>query len=69
MPPLELISNREIEIIKLISQEYTTQEIAKVLYISKSTVETHRSNILGKLKVKNSAGIVRKGFELGLIAI
>lgn len=54
---MEALTEREIEIMKLILNENSTQEIADGLKISISTVETHRRNLLKKLKVKNSVGL------------
>lgn len=54
------LTKREREIIKLIVEEYTTREIAQMLFISQGTVETHRNNIIQKLGVKNVAGLVRE---------
>lgn len=53
------LTKREKEIIKLISNEYTNQEIADKLFISARTVDTHRRNLLQKLGVKNTAGLVK----------
>lgn len=53
------LSDREIEILRLIVDEYTNQEIAEKLYISKRTVDTHRTNLLNKTDSKNTAGLVR----------
>ena len=53
------LSKRETEVIILICQEYNTQEIADELFLSPHTVETHRANILLKIGVKNTAGLVR----------
>lgn len=61
------LSKREIEVLDLIAKENTTSEIAKLLFISEGTVITHRKHILAKLDVKNTAGIVRRAFELGYI--
>ena len=58
---------REKEILNLIIQEFTTEEIALKLFVSTKTVESHRSNLIQKLGVKNSAGLVRVAFEKGLI--
>ncbi|WP_191963338.1 response regulator [Flavobacterium luteum] len=58
---------REKEILNLIIQEFTTEEIAVKLFVSTKTVESHRSNLIQKLGVKNSAGLVRVAFEKGLI--
>ena len=58
---------REKEILTLIIQEFTTEEIAVKLFVSTKTVESHRSNLIQKLGVKNSAGLVRVAFEKGLV--
>ena len=52
------LSEREIEIIKLISDGCTNKEIADRLFLSTHTVNTHRKNIMNKLGIKNTAGIV-----------
>ncbi|MCF8370099.1 MAG: response regulator transcription factor [Bacteroidales bacterium] len=57
------LSKREIEITRMICQEKSTQEIADELFLSPHTVETHRANILLKLGVKNTAGLVRWAVE------
>lgn len=61
------LTSREKEILKLITKEYTTEEIAEELFVSVKTVESHRSNLMQKLGVKNSAGLVRVAFEKGLL--
>ncbi len=61
------LSEREKEVIKLITQEYTAQEIAKKLFISQHTVNTHRKNLLSKLDVKNVAGLVKYAIKNGLV--
>ena len=63
------ITKREEEILKLIAQEYSNPEIAKELFISIRTVDTHRRNLLEKLQVKNTAGLVKYAFRLGLVDI
>lgn len=65
---LAILSEREIEIIKLISQELSTNEIAEKLFLSPATVETHRHNILKKLSLKNSIGLVKFAMKNGLIS-
>ncbi len=59
---VEILSKREQEILKLVSEEKTNQEISKMLFISTRTVETHKRNILMKLKIKNVAGLVKYYF-------
>ena len=54
----ETISNREIDVVKLICQEKTNQEIADILFLSPRTVESHRQRILDKIGAKNTVGIV-----------
>ncbi len=61
------LSRREKEILKLIAHECTTQEIADKLFLSYRTVESHRYNLLQKLNVKNSVGLVRVAMEMGLL--
>jgi DNA-binding NarL/FixJ family response regulator len=56
---LKDITKREIEIIQLICQEYSTPEIAEALFISPLTVETHRKNILKKTKVRTIVGLIK----------
>lgn len=57
------ITKREKEILALIVDGYTSSQIAKILYISPRTVETHRSNLMQKLEIKNTAGLVRYAME------
>lgn len=64
---LPKISRREKEVLKLIIEEFTTQEIAKQLFISLKTVESHRSNLLAKLNARNTAGLVRIALENNLL--
>jgi len=61
------LSDREIEIIRLIARQMTTREIAVELTLSVHTVETHRKNILLKLGLRNSPGLVRYALQKGLI--
>lgn len=64
---LPSISRREKEILKLIIDELTTGEIAEKLFISIGTVETHRHNMMNKLGVRNTAGLVRVAITHGLV--
>ncbi|NNF33600.1 MAG: response regulator transcription factor [Saprospiraceae bacterium] len=61
------LSRREKEILSLIVQEHTTGEIAEKLFISFGTVETHRRNMLNKLGLRNTAGLVRMAMEYNLL--
>ena len=64
---LDKLTRREQEVLEAISEELTTQEISKKLFISPKTVETHRMNLLSKLGSKNSVGMVKVAIEKGLI--
>lgn len=61
------ITKRELEVIKLIAEEYTTQEIADALYVSTNTVATHKRNLFVKMDVKNSVGMIKKASDWGLL--
>lgn len=61
------ISARELDVLKLICNELNTQEIAESLFISPHTVETHRANLLLKVGVKNTAGLVKWAVENEII--
>ena len=63
------ISNRELEILHLVAYEHSTKEIAKELFLSEHTVLSHRKNLLIKMDAKNTAGLVRRGFERGILSI
>ncbi|MEZ4897492.1 MAG: response regulator transcription factor [Saprospiraceae bacterium] len=64
---VDLLTKRETEIIRLIAQELSSAEIAEKLFISAGTVETHRHNIMRKLKVRNVIGVVKFAIKNGLI--
>ena len=61
------LSPREVEIIKLIVQELTTNQIAEKLFISPRTVDTHRKNILQKINTKTLVGLIKFAFENKLV--
>lgn len=57
--PKRNLTGRESEILKFIAEELTNKEIADRLFISPRTVETHRRNLIQKLKVRNTVGLVK----------
>ncbi|MEM8899781.1 MAG: response regulator transcription factor [Bacteroidota bacterium] len=61
------LSRREIEVLGLIAQEFSTKEIAEKLFLSLHTIETYRKNLLRKLDARNSVGLVAKAYQLGLL--
>lgn len=56
--PKDTLTARELEILQLVAQQYTTREIADKLFISHKTVEVHKSNLLSKTGTKNTAGLI-----------
>jgi DNA-binding NarL/FixJ family response regulator len=61
------LTHREKQILKLIAREYSNSEIAAKLFISIRTVDTHRRNLLQKLKLRNTAGLVKYAIQNKLI--
>ncbi|MGH1385437.1 response regulator transcription factor [Kordia sp.] len=64
----KIITRREKEIIQLIAQELTTDQIADTLFISKHTVETHKKNIFLKLQVNSAVGLIKKAIYFGYVS-
>jgi DNA-binding NarL/FixJ family response regulator len=64
---LDGLTDRELEIVRLISSGLKSSEIAKQLYISVNTVETHRKNIFSKTGVKNAVGLSHYARKHGII--
>ena len=62
-----MITHRETEILKLITQQHTSKEIGKLLAISVSTVETHRRHLFQKLGVHNAVGLIQEATRLKLL--
>lgn len=61
------LTEREIEIIKLIEKEYSNKQIAETLFISERTVETHRKNIFRKTQTNGVIGLIKYAYEHRLI--
>ncbi|ANW96554.1 LuxR family transcriptional regulator [Wenyingzhuangia fucanilytica] len=64
---IKKLTKKESEILELLSKGLTTKEIASKLYVSTRTVETHRSNMLKKLEVKNTVELINKASTLKII--
>lgn len=62
------LSRREKEILTLISEGLTNSKIAEMLFLSSHTITTHRKNIMSKLGVKNTAGIVMYAVKSGIVS-
>lgn len=67
--PLKILTKRELEILKLLADGHPNREIGKMLHISTRTVDTHRSNILRKLKAKTNAELVKISIANGLVTV
>lgn len=65
--PNAVLSEREIEIVRYVSRGLTNLEIAEILFLSPLTVKTHRSNILKKLNLNNTAALIHYANQSGLI--
>ncbi|MBC8155393.1 MAG: response regulator transcription factor [Bacteroidetes bacterium] len=66
--PLTALTDREVDVLRLIADEHTTQCIADRLFISIPTVETHRRHLMQKLGVKSVVGMVKFAMKYGLVS-
>lgn len=67
LDPFDRLTQREREVLILIAQSKTSAQIAALLYISAKTVKTHRANLMEKLEIHDTAGLVRFAIEKGLL--
>lgn len=65
--PHDLLSGREVEVLRCLARGMTTAQAAAALYISENTVKTHIRHILEKMEVNNRAEAVAKALQMGLI--
>ena len=65
----ERLTQRELEVLELICQEFTAKEIADKLFLSHRTVEGHRKNLIDKMGVRNTAGLIVKAIKEGIVDI
>ena len=63
----EVLTPREEEIVKLVAEAHTNEEIGEMLFISKKTVERHRANILEKLGMRDRVELTRYAIRRGLV--
>lgn len=66
-PEESRLTNREIEIVRLIEKEYSNKQIADTLFLSERTVETHRKNIFRKTNTNSVIGLIKYAYEHKLI--
>ncbi|NJN41868.1 MAG: response regulator transcription factor [Flammeovirgaceae bacterium] len=64
---IQQLTERELEVLLLITEELSSEEIAEKLFISKRTVDSHRKSILSKTKVKTLVGLMKFAFQYGLV--
>jgi DNA-binding CsgD family transcriptional regulator len=65
--PGDLLTPREKEVLQLIAERKTTKEIAQILGISVKTTEFHRTRLMGKLDVHETASLVRYAIRKGIV--
>lgn len=65
--PLERLTARQREILQLVTEGYTTRQIAEMLNVSVKTVETHRAQLMDRLEIRDIPGLVRYAIRTGLI--
>jgi DNA-binding NarL/FixJ family response regulator len=65
--PDDPLTPRELQVVKLIAEGYTSDEIARELIITRRTVDHHRANILEKLGMRNGAELTRYAIRRGLV--
>ena len=61
------LTKRELEVLRMIAQEMTNEEIAEKLFVGKRTVDTHRQNLLNKLHARNTVGLIKAAYKLELV--
>ncbi len=67
--PYKQLTNREREILKLLAEGHTTQEIATMLILSPKTVDRHKTNLMAKLAIHSRADLIKYALRKGIITI
>ncbi|HYR02547.1 MAG TPA: response regulator transcription factor [Syntrophobacteria bacterium] len=67
--PLDQLTSREREVLQLIAEGHTNSTIARHLRLSEKTVEKHRANLMAKLKIHDTAALVRLAIKHGLVSL
>jgi len=65
----DALSQREVEILKLVTEGYCNKDIAEKLFLSSRTIESHKNHIMKKLKLRNTIDLVRFAVKKGLIEL
>jgi DNA-binding NarL/FixJ family response regulator len=66
--PLERLTSRQIEVLRMVAEGHRTREIASRLKLSVKTVESHRGEVMKRLEIHDVVGLVRYAMRVGLIA-
>jgi DNA-binding NarL/FixJ family response regulator len=67
--PYQILTPRQREILQLIAEGHSTQEIAQILDLSVKTVETHRTQLMERLDIHDIANLVRYAIRMGLVSV
>ena len=67
--PYEQLTDRERDVLKLVAEGHTTQEIADMLVVSPKTVEGHKTNLMAKLSIHNRTELVKYALRKGIITM
>jgi two-component system response regulator NreC len=65
--PANILSDRELEVLKLVARGYTSAEIAKQMFVGVKTIETYRSRFAEKLGLRTRSDVVRFALQMGLL--
>lgn len=65
--PVDMLTDREREVLRHIAEGETSREVAENLFISLATVKSHRNNIMKKLRVKNKSGLIKAAIRRGIV--
>jgi DNA-binding NarL/FixJ family response regulator len=65
--PLQKVTKREHQVLKLIAEGHSSKEIAEILSVSVKTVVAHQTNISEKLGIRSRAGLMKYAFQKGLV--
>jgi len=64
----DILSKREHSVLTLISEGYSSSQIADALFLSYETIRSHRKNMMRKLDATNTASLITKSFKIGLLS-
>ena len=65
--PVNILSDRELQVLRLVARGYSSQQIAKQIFVGVKTVETYRSRLAQKLRLRTRSDVVRFAVQMGLL--